>query len=52
MKWSGMSISFVCLFALFWFFACFIYLFIFHVNYFYFLEIYFGFFNGCLTDCL
>ena len=29
MKWSGMSISFVCLFALFWFFACFIYLFFF-----------------------
>ena len=29
MKWSGMSIFFVCLFDLFWFFACFIIFFFF-----------------------
>lgn len=53
MKWSGKSIF------LFVFFICFGFLLVLFVVgffcffvFFIFLEIYFGFFNRCLTDCL
>ena len=48
-KWSGTSIFLVCVFYLFWFFACFI---LFFFTLIIFPEIYFGSFNRCLTDCL
>ena len=52
MKWSGKNIFFVCVFYLFWFFVCFICFVLFFFTLTIFLEIYFGFFNRCLTDCL
>ena len=53
MKWSGTSIFLVCVFYLFWFFACFIcFVFFFFFTLIIFPEIYFGFFNRSLTDCL
>ena len=51
-KWSGTSIFLVCVFYLFWFFACFICFVLFFFTLIIFPEIYFGFFNRCLTDCL
>ena len=49
MKWSGRSIF---LFVFFLCFDFFLVLFVVVVFFFMFLEIYFGFFNRCLTDCL
>ena len=52
-KWSGTSIFLVCVSYLFWFFACFICFVLFcFFALIIFPEIYFGFFNRCLSDCL